>query len=540
MTIETFLKLCLEYLSREENVNSSLSSYLLWNHEINKSFRELTSTERIQMTEALDQMEQDANVVGNSFVFHYYMRCNEKREMNYTTHAIVARPDNQNILTVIRWKKNIVKLVNSFMDKTCSHQILSAYSHASYNYGITTLVSGVLTTEDGKRQVFCQNLFLVPETTQGRYLAMNDLLRYLCVEIEGDVSSNRFIKDYYICGGDKYYVEGSCLSRQTSGGDMVSFNDLKSIKDHITSSHSQTSNIDIFTADSQPSFNRSVIMLVTGSMTLKDGGKKTFIQSFLLVPNEDTYIIWDDIQMYVEIDSQGELPPKFDGNKDRSFDRLRQFELAKLQAAELAEGTHLDWCKAESLFKTELLAEVELISSSTRGFVVSLGSLIGFLPYRNLAAKWKFVDFESWLRRKGVEDPSLTIKAPSPDLVMVYERQKQKFMSSFVGRKIRLYVIKANRQQRTLVFGMRPRGNEGELVRKRELMNKLVVGDVVKCCITKITYFGIFCEVQGFPALIHHSEVSWDSPLKIGQVVEAKVHQLDFPHLRINLSLKSL
>ena len=37
---------------------------------------------------------------------------------------------------------------------------------------------------------------------------------------------------------------------------------------------------------------------------------------------------------------------------------------------------------------------------------MSLDSLIGFLPYRNLATKWKFLAFETWLRRKG-GDPSL-------------------------------------------------------------------------------------------------------------------------------------
>ncbi|EOA39729.1 hypothetical protein CARUB_v10008376mg [Capsella rubella] len=240
-----------------------------------------------------------------------------------------------------------------------------------------------------------------------------------------------------------------------------------------------------------------------------------------------------------------------------------------------------DWNKAESLVKTELRADVELISSSTRGFAVSYGSLIGFLPYRNLAAKWKFLAFESWLRRKGV-DPSLyrqnlgviggqdvMSKAPSPDsnldsevattisgevspdmkledLLMVYDREKQKFLSSFVGQKIKVNVVMANRNSRKLIFSMRPRENEEEVEKKRNLMAKLRVGDVVKCCIKKITYFGIFCELEGVPALVHQSEVSWDATLdpasyfKIGQIVEAKVHQLDFALERIFLSLKEI
>ncbi|KAI3769527.1 hypothetical protein L6452_00633 [Arctium lappa] len=52
--------------------------------------------------------------------------------------------------------------------------------------------------------------------------------------------------------------------------------------------------------------------------------------------------------------------------------------------------------------------------------------------------------------------------------------------------------------------------------------------------------------IEGVPALIHHTEVSWDATLnptssfKIGQVVEAKVHQLDFSLERISLSLKEI
>ncbi|KAH6835802.1 Nucleic acid-binding [Perilla frutescens var. hirtella] len=48
-----------------------------------------------------------------------------------------------------------------------------------------------------------------------------------------------------------------------------------------------------------------------------------------------------------------------------------------------------DWARAEELVNTGEREEVELISASTKGFVASFGSLIGFLPYRNLAARMK-------------------------------------------------------------------------------------------------------------------------------------------------------
>ncbi|TXG51720.1 hypothetical protein EZV62_024244 [Acer yangbiense] len=247
----------------------------------------------------------------------------------------------------------------------------------------------------------------------------------------------------------------------------------------------------------------------------------------------------------------------------------------------IGEHEDSDWTKAEDLVKTGERADVELISSSTRGFVVSFGSLIGFLPYRNLAAKWKFLAFESWLRRKGL-DPSMyrqnlgiignydpPNKTSTLDssldqesdqkvdgeilpniklehLLKIYDQEKLKFLSSFVGQKINVNVIITDRKFKKLIFSVRPKEKEELVEKKRSLMARLRVGDVVKCCIKKITYFGVFVEVEGVPALIHQTEVSWDATLdpasyfKIGQVVEAKVHQLDFALERIFLSLKEI
>ncbi|XP_015571983.2 uncharacterized protein LOC8266439 [Ricinus communis] len=238
-----------------------------------------------------------------------------------------------------------------------------------------------------------------------------------------------------------------------------------------------------------------------------------------------------------------------------------------------------DWSRAEDLFKTGNRGEVELVSASTRGFIVSFGSLVGFLPYRNLVAKWKFLAFESWLKQKGL-DPSMykqnlgiigsydvldknfdssadqeinkkiggeiTPNMKLEDLLRIYDQEKLKFLSSFVGQKIKVNVVVADKILRKLTFSLRPKEKEESVQRKRNLMAKLQIGDVVKCCIKKITYFGIFVEVEGVPALIHQTEVSWDATLdpasyfKVGQIVEAKVHQMDFTLERIFLSLKEI
>ncbi|KAF2313276.1 hypothetical protein GH714_010106 [Hevea brasiliensis] len=211
-----------------------------------------------------------------------------------------------------------------------------------------------------------------------------------------------------------------------------------------------------------------------------------------------------------------------------------------------------DWSKAEDLLRTGHRGEVELVSSSTRGFVVSFGSLLGFLPYRNLAAKWKFLAFESWLKQKGF-DPSIykqnlgiigsydvLDKNLSPDsrmdpvgqeiapdmkledLLRIYDQEKLKFLSSFVGQRIKVNVVMADRKLRKLIVSLRPKEKEESIQKKRYLM------------------------VEGVPALIHQTEVSWDATVdpasyfKVGQIVEAKVHQLDFTMERIFLSLKEI
>ncbi|XP_020273304.1 uncharacterized protein LOC109848287 isoform X2 [Asparagus officinalis] len=250
-------------------------------------------------------------------------------------------------------------------------------------------------------------------------------------------------------------------------------------------------------------------------------------------------------------------------------------------SAEQEEREGNDWNKAENLIRTGERTEVELVSCSSRGFVVSFGSIVGFLPYRNLGAKWKFLAFESWLRKKGLDpslyrqdlsiirshdmpnkniviesgkshemgdkdDESLTPNMKFEDLLKAYDKEKTKFLTSFVGQRIKVSVLLADRNSRRLMFSGRPKEKEELVEKKRNLMAKLSVGDVVKACIKKITYFGIFVEVEGVPALIHQSEVSWDASLdpnsyyKIGQIVEARVHQLDYALERITLSLREI
>ncbi|XP_068504025.1 uncharacterized protein [Phaseolus vulgaris] len=128
--------------------------------------------------------------------------------------------------------------------------------------------------------------------------------------------------------------------------------------------------------------------------------------------------------------------------------------------SDFQEGEDADWTRAEGLIETGDKEDVELVSCNTKGFIVSFGSLVGFLPYRNLNSKWKFFAFETWLKQKGLDPSMYKHKSFDTDIKMFYPDSSP---SPEIDGKARLQV-----------------------------------GDIVKCCIQKIAYFGIFVELFNY------------------------------------------
>ncbi|KAL5199733.1 hypothetical protein ABZP36_020936 [Zizania latifolia] len=276
-------------------------------------------------------------------------------------------------------------------------------------------------------------------------------------------------------------------------------------------------------------------------------------------------------------------PSQADAEKMNASEDNRKYvdDVGNVLSSNLEDITESDWTRLEHFASTGEKVEVELINCSSKGFVVSLDSLIGFLPYRNLATKWKFLAFETWLRQKG-GDPSLykqilaieecfevndrnidsvsrsdselatqdqgslPSKEKFEDLLRTYNQEKSKFLSSFIGQRLRVSVVLADRNSKRIFFSMKAKESKELIQKKKNLMARLNVGDIVECTIKRFVYFGIFVEIEGVPALIQQWEVSWDETLdpsvsyKIGQVVDAKVTQLDYNNNHIFLSLKNV
>ncbi|KAI5068443.1 hypothetical protein GOP47_0016788 [Adiantum capillus-veneris] len=252
-------------------------------------------------------------------------------------------------------------------------------------------------------------------------------------------------------------------------------------------------------------------------------------------------------------------------------------ELANLEASnpklhQAKEEEEKEWARAEALLKAKEQVEVKMIGSNSAGLFVSLGCLVGFLPSFELSPKRGLVDFSSWAQQKGyglsqiravkggnnvfgmvtqnVEESELSTATEGDlnDLRIKYREEVSKLISSFVGERTKVIVKLLDKGRRKLRVSEKEAdlGGHELLQKKADLMAQLKMGEVVSCQVKSITPIGVFVEVDGVPALIHHSEVSWNtrldpaSLLSIGEVIKAKVCRLDRTLQRINLSLKQM
>ncbi|KAG7591564.1 RNA recognition motif domain [Arabidopsis thaliana x Arabidopsis arenosa] len=123
--------------------------------------------------------------------------------------------------------------------------------------------------------------------------------------VDPNTIGNSFVEQYYNllykspAEVHQFYLDDSVLGRPGSDGEMVSVKSLKAINEQIMSFDYKISKIQILTADSQASYKNGVVTLVTGLLTVKEGERMRFSQSFFLVPHNGSYFVLNDVFRYV-------------------------------------------------------------------------------------------------------------------------------------------------------------------------------------------------------------------------------------------------
>lgn len=177
-----------------------------------------------------------------------------------------------------------------------------------------------------------------------------------------------------------------------------------------------------------------------------------------------------------------------------------------------------DWIDAEAQMESGEIFEGEVIGYNKGGAIVPYGRLRGFIPASHLTDL-----------TRGMSD-----------------RQRQQKLAKLRGQKLPLKIIEVDRRRRRLVFSQRDAQKEWEEIRKKELLESLHVGDVLKGRISGLRDFGIFVDLGGADGLVHISELAWhriEHPrevVKVGDEIEVYVLSIDKEDQRISLSRKRL
>ncbi|RDX57665.1 Ras GTPase-activating protein-binding protein 1, partial [Mucuna pruriens] len=120
------------------------------------------------------------------------------------------------------------------------------------------------------------------------------------------VVGNAFVEQYYHILHQspnlvhRFYQDSSFLSRSDSNGVMTTVTTTQAINEKIISLNYEDYTAEIKTADAQESYEKGVIVLVTGCLTGKDNVRRKFSQTFFLAPQDKGYYVLNDVFRYIE------------------------------------------------------------------------------------------------------------------------------------------------------------------------------------------------------------------------------------------------
>jgi len=168
------------------------------------------------------------------------------------------------------------------------------------------------------------------------------------------------------------------------------------------------------------------------------------------------------------------------------------------------------WAAAEQAKESGELVNARVSSAGTKGAVVDLKGLRGFVP-------------SSHLRLDESGD-----------------------LESFVGEVLQLRVIEVDPKRERLVLSRRSLLLKERRKELADMLADLKPGDVRTGKVVSITNYGAFVDIGGLTGLVHLSELSWKrvrnaaEVVSVGDEVEAKVIGVDTRRRRVGLSIRQL
>ncbi|OUW11142.1 MAG: hypothetical protein CBD26_03055 [Candidatus Pelagibacter sp. TMED166] len=116
----------------------------------------------------------------------------------------------------------------------------------------------------------------------------------------------------------------------------------------------------------------------------------------------------------------------------------------------------------------------------------------------------------------------------------------------YVGMESDFKIVKFNELRQNIVLSRKEILANDLDDRRKEIMEKLKVGDILEGTVKNITDFGAFIDLGGIDGLLHITDITWgrinhpSDKLSIGETIQVKIIDYDPETVRVSLGLKQL
>jgi small subunit ribosomal protein S1 len=116
----------------------------------------------------------------------------------------------------------------------------------------------------------------------------------------------------------------------------------------------------------------------------------------------------------------------------------------------------------------------------------------------------------------------------------------------YYDKKLLCLVTEANKRRRNLVLSRRALLEREREEQRKQLLEKLQVGDVCEGTVTNVRDFGAFVDIGGLEGMVHISQLSWErvshpsEVLQTGQKIRVKVEKVNQQTGKISLNYRDL
>ncbi len=119
-------------------------------------------------------------------------------------------------------------------------------------------------------------------------------------------------------------------------------------------------------------------------------------------------------------------------------------------------------------------------------------------------------------------------------------------LEPFVGQKLRVKIVEANKSKRNLIVSRKAILEEERQESQQKILATLEVGNTLDGTVTTVKDYGAFVDLGGVDGFLHIGQISWqhikhpNEMLAEGQAVQVKVISISEDKQKIGLSLKQL